>query len=111
MRENKNISLRLTAEEYYAFDTICREKGYSKTGKIREFIRALIKEELESALISDREWKSVKEGIQEIEKGEYVSFDQLKREIKTVTVGDNKSIKYGKKEHPRSSTKGTKKST
>ncbi len=111
MKGTKNISLRLKAEEYYAFDTICREKGYSKTGKIREFIRRLIKEELDSALISDQEWKSVEDSIQEIERGEYITFEQLKREVQNSTVADNKSIKYGKSKHPRSSDKGAKKST
>jgi hypothetical protein len=43
MRQLKNITLRLPEEEYRAFDTICNEKGYSKTGKNREFIRRLIK--------------------------------------------------------------------
>ncbi len=106
MKGTKNISLRLTAEEYYAFDTICREKGYSKTGKIREFIRRLINEELEGALISDQEWKSVEEGIQEVERGEYITFEQLKREVQNSNLADNKSIKYSKKKHPRSSNKG-----
>lgn len=111
MKETKNISLRLTTEEYYAFDTICRERGYSKTGKIREFIRRLIKDELESALISDQEWKNVEEGIQEIERGEYFTFEQLKREVQKSTVADSKSIKYRKNKHPRSSNKGTRKSS
>jgi len=107
MKETKNISLRLTTEEYYAFDTICREKGYSKTGKIREFIRRLIKDELESALISDQEWKSVEEGIQEIERGECVTFEQLKHEVQNSTVADSKSIEYSKNKHPHASNKGT----
>ncbi len=106
MKETKHISLRLTAEEYYAFDTICQEKGYSKTGKIREFIRRLIKEELESALISDQEWKSVEEGIQEIERGEYITFEQLKRDVESASVADNKNIPYGKKKHPRTAKRG-----
>ena len=111
MKGTKNISLRLTTEEYYAFDTICQEKGYSKTGKIREFIRRLIKEELESAVISDQEWKSVEEGIQEIERGEYTTFERLKQEVQNSSVADNKNSKYSKDKHPRSSSKGSDKST
>lgn len=109
MNGEKNISLRLTAEEYYAFDAICREKGYSKTGKIREFIRKLIKEELDSTILSEQEWKRVEEGIREIEKGEYITFDQLQREIQNRHVADNKNIKYSKGEHPGAPRKGTKK--
>jgi len=41
MRKN-SITLRLPNEEYVAFTAICDEKGYSKTGKIREFIRNVI---------------------------------------------------------------------
>ena len=74
MKEIKNISLRLSSEEYFAFDTICREKGYSKTGKIREFIHNLIKEELESAKTSAEEWEEIENGIKEIERGEYIIF-------------------------------------
>jgi len=40
--------LRLPEEEYAAFDPVCGEKGYSKTGKIRELTWKLVKEELES---------------------------------------------------------------
>ena len=98
MKEIKNISLRLSREEYFAFDTICKEKGYSKTGKIREFIHNLIKEELESAKISAEEWKEIENGIREIERGEYVSLEELKRELKTEKVADNKDLKYSSKE-------------
>jgi hypothetical protein len=111
MRGTKNISLRLTAEEYCAFDMICREKGYSKTGKIREFIRGLIKEELDTALISDQEWKRIEYGIKEIERGEYIPFEQLKQEVQNSSVADNKSIKYGKNKHPLPSDNRTNKNT
>lgn len=103
MKGIKNISLRLSNEEYVAFDTICREKGYSKTGKIREFIRTLIKEELASAQVSAEEWKGIEKGIMEIEKGDYVSFEDLKLELKTGHVADNEDREYRKKDH-----KGTK---
>jgi len=36
MKGIKNISLRLSSEEYFAFDTICKEKDYSKTGKVAD---------------------------------------------------------------------------
>jgi hypothetical protein len=39
MKEIKNLCLRLREEAYTAFDLVCQEKGYSKTGKIRELIR------------------------------------------------------------------------
>ena len=99
MKGIKNISLRLSAEEYFAFDTICKEKGYSKTGKIKEFIHNLIKEELESAKISAEEWKDIENGIREIERGEYVSLEELKRDLKTKKVADNKDFEYSTKKH------------
>lgn len=99
MKETKNISLRLTADEYHAFDTICREKGYSKTGKIREFIRKLIKDELATARVSADEWKKIKQGIQEIEKGNYISFDELKRDVRKTSVADNENSQYRPKKH------------
>jgi len=91
MSEIKNLSLRLSKEEYIAFDSICRERGYSKTGKIREFIRNLIREELESAKVSAKEWAKIQDGIREIEKGEYVSFEELKNELKEKKVGNRKN--------------------
>ncbi len=99
MKGIKNISLRLSTEEYFAFDTICKEKGYSKTGKIREFIHNLIKEELESAKISAEEWKDIENGIREIDRGEYVSLEELKRDLRTKKVADNKDLEYSSKKH------------
>ena len=81
MSEMKNLCLRLPIEEYIAFDAICKEKGYSKTGKIREFIRNLVKKELKSVKLSAEEWAKVEKGIREIERGEYVTFEELKRDI------------------------------
>lgn len=78
MSSTKSITLRLPEEEYIAFDTICNERGYSKTGKIREFIRSLVKEEIESVKISAEEWARIEAGIKEIERGESVSFEELK---------------------------------
>ena len=82
MKEIKNLCLRLPEDEYAAFDLICREKGYSKTGKIRELIRKLVKEELESVKVSAKEWAEIEKGIKEIERGEYVTFEELKRGLK-----------------------------
>jgi hypothetical protein len=82
MKEIKNLCLRLPEDEYTAFDLVCREKGYSKTGKIRELIRKLVKEELESVKVSAREWSEIAKGINEIERGEYVTFEELKRGLK-----------------------------
>ena len=110
MKETKNISLRLTADEYHAFDTICREKGYSKTGKIREFIRKLIKEELETARVSSNEWKKIKQGIQEIEKGNFISFDELKSDVRKTSVADNKSSQYSPKKHKPTQSRSPRKS-
>lgn len=84
----KSITLRLPEEEYIAFDSICNEKGYSKTGKIREFIRSLVKEEIESVKISAEEWARVEAGIKEIERGESVSFEELKSAFKKKKLGN-----------------------
>ncbi|MFQ6084455.1 MAG: hypothetical protein ACE5WD_14015 [Candidatus Aminicenantia bacterium] len=89
----KNITLRLPEEEYTAFDAICRERGYSKTGKIREFIRSLIKEELESVKVSAEEWAKIEAGIKEIERGEYVTFKELKRGLEAKKMAHNKNSK------------------
>lgn len=77
----KTITLRLPEREYTAFDAVCNERGYSKTGKIREFIRSLVKEEIESVKISAEEWVKVETGIKEIERGESISFEELKRDF------------------------------
>ena len=88
MSELKSITLRLPDEEYKAFDAICSEKGYSKTGKIREFIRRMIKEEIESVKISAEEWERVKAGIKEIERGKFATFEDLKREFEKRKMGN-----------------------
>ena len=59
----KSITLRLPEDEYRAFTTICHEKGYSKTGKIREFIRNLVRTEMSEAESSAGEWQRVREGM------------------------------------------------
>jgi len=78
----KTITLRLPEEEFSAFDFICRTKGYSKTGKLREYIRDTIKNEMQTAKFSAAEWMKVKEGIEEIERGEYASFEQIKKDFR-----------------------------
>ena len=93
MKETRTLSLRLPIEEYIAFDTVCREKGYSKTGKIREFIRNMVKEEIESVTISANEWTEIEKGIREIQIGEYVTFEELTRDLKRQKVADSKNRK------------------
>ena len=88
MSELKSITLRLPDEEYKAFDAICSEKGYSKTGKIREFIRRMIKEEIESVKVSAEEWKKVKTGIKEIEREKFATFEDLKRDFEKRKMGN-----------------------
>lgn len=88
MNLGKTITLRLPEEEYTAFDAVCNEKGYSKTGKIREFIRNLVKEEIKSVKISAEEWARVENGIKEIERGESVSFEELKRAFAEKKLGN-----------------------
>jgi predicted transcriptional regulator len=74
----KSITFRLPVEEYAAFTAICDEKGYSKTGKIREFIRTMVKAEIDEVELSAAEWAKVREGIREIEHGQYATFEELK---------------------------------
>jgi len=64
---------------------VCREKGYSKTGKIRELIRKLVKEKLESVKVSAKEWSEIEKGIKEIERGDYGTFEGLKRDLEKKT--------------------------
>ena len=77
----KSITLRLPLEEYMAFTTICNEKGYSKTGKIREFIRTMVKAEIGEVELSAREWTKIQAGIRELEAGRYSTFGEMKREL------------------------------
>jgi len=57
----KSITLRLPEDEYKAFTTVCNEKGYSKTGKIREFIRNLVTTEMSDVKASAGEWERIRE--------------------------------------------------
>jgi len=77
----KSITLRLPEDEYVAFTTVCHEKGYSKTGKIREFIRSMVKQEIGEVELSAEEWKKVCEGISEVEEGRYATFEEMKRDL------------------------------
>lgn len=87
----KSITLRLPKEEYDAFGAICEERGYSRTGKIREFIRNLVKDELERVTISRKDWKKISSAIKEIDRGEFVSFEELKRGYASKAVASKSS--------------------
>jgi hypothetical protein len=89
----KSFPLRLPHDEYAAFDAICNERGYGKTGKIRGFIRNMVKEELKPATLSAQEWKGIAGAIREIERGAYVPFEELKRGISKRTLAHNKSCR------------------
>ena len=91
MSENKNLCLRLSYKEYAAFDSICREKGFSKTGKIRELIRNLIKKELPSVKASAAEWAKIEAGIKEIQRGEFLILDELKQNLREKEVDRQKN--------------------
>ena len=77
----KSITLRLPEEEYVAFTKVCSEKGYSKTGKIREFIRNMVKAEIGEVELSAEEWKKVRRGLREIELGRYATLEEMKRDL------------------------------
>jgi hypothetical protein len=89
----KSITLRLPKDEYEAFSAICMERGYSKTGKIREFIRTMVKNELGSVSLSVGEWKKISSAIKEIERGEYVFLEDLKRDFAEKKLAHNKGRK------------------
>jgi predicted transcriptional regulator len=99
MSEIKNLCLRLSHQEYVAFDTICKEKGFSKTGKIREFIRKFIKEELPSVKASTAEWAKIEAGIKEIERGEYLTFEELERKLRDKKMGNHKDLKNSRSKY------------
>jgi predicted DNA-binding protein len=94
---SKSITLRLPKDEYDAFGAICEERGYSKTGKIREFIRSLVNDELERVMISKESWNKVVSAMGEIKRGEYVSFEELKRGYAAKIVDGGKSCKQRQK--------------
>jgi hypothetical protein len=74
----KSITLRLPEEEYVAFTTVCNEKGYSQTGKIREFIRNMVKTE-----------------IGEVERGQYATFEEMKRDLARRQLAHNQNRERG----------------
>jgi len=106
MSEIKNLCLRLSYEEYVAFDSICKEKGFSKTGKIRELIRNLVKEELPSVKASTGEWAKIEAAIKEIQRGEFLTFDELKQNLLEKEVDRQKNRKDSRRKYrgPRSKT-------
>lgn len=77
----KSITLRLPEEEYVAFTAVCDERGYSKTGKIREFIRNMVKAEIDEVELSAREWEKIRAGIRDIEQGRYATLEEMKRDL------------------------------
>jgi hypothetical protein len=89
----KSITFRLSKEEYEAFTEICNERGYSMTGKIREFIRNMVKEELGSVRVSAKEWKRVESGINDIRAGKSISFEELKRGFAEQELADKECRK------------------
>lgn len=84
----KSITLRLPEEEYVAFTVVCNEKGYSKTGKIREFIREMVKREIGEVELKAGEWKKLRAGIKEIEEGRFSSLEEVKRDLARRKLAD-----------------------
>jgi len=84
----KSITLRLPEEEYVAFTVVCNEKGYSKTGKIREFIREMVKKEIGEVELKADEWKKLRAGIKEIEEGRFSSLKEIKRDLARRKLAD-----------------------
>lgn len=95
----KSITFRLPEEEYVAFTTICNEKGYSKTGKIREFIRNMVKEEIGEVELSAAEWKKIREGIREIERSEFATLEEMKRELARRKLAHKQNRESGTANH------------
>lgn len=88
----KSLTLRLPEVEYAAFTKICDEKGYSKTGKIREFIRNMVKAEMREVELSAAEWEELKEGIREVENGEFTTLEDMKRDLVRKKMAYNQNI-------------------
>ena len=86
----KTITLRLPEEEYVAFTVVCNGKGYSKTGKIREFIREMVKREIGEVELKAGEWKKLRAGIKEIEEGRFSSLEEIKRDLARRKLADKK---------------------
>jgi predicted transcriptional regulator len=84
----KSVTLRLPEDEYVAFTVVCHEKGYSKTGKIREFIREMVKREIGEVELKAGEWKKLRAGIKEIEEGRFSSLEEIKRDLARRKLAD-----------------------
>jgi predicted transcriptional regulator len=95
----KSITLRLPEEEYMAFTAICDEKGYSKSGKIREFIRNMVKAEIGEVELSAAEWEKVQKGIREIERGEFATFGEMKRDLARRRLANKQNREQGEAGH------------
>lgn len=77
----KSITFRLPEVEYVAFTAVCNERGYSKTGKIREFIRSMVKAEMDEVELSAREWEGIRAGVRDIDQGRYATLQEMKRDL------------------------------
>ena len=91
----KSITLRLPEVEYTAFTKICDEKGYSKTGKIREFIRSMVKTEMREVELSAAEWEALQEGIRDIEEGRFTTLEEMKRDLAQKKLVHKRNLEQG----------------
>ena len=57
----------------------------------------MVKAELESVKLSQGEWRAVAAGIREIADGDYISFEELKREFAQKSLESKKGSKKRKK--------------
>ncbi len=78
-----------------AFTTVCHERGYSKTGKIREFIRNMVKAEIGEAELSAKEWKGIQAGMREIDSGRYATLKEMKRDLARRRMADKQDRQSG----------------
>jgi hypothetical protein len=107
----KSITLRLPEVEYAAFTRICDEKGYSKTGKIREFIRNMVKCEMREVELSAAEWDAVRNGIREIESGQFATLDELKIDLSRKKMAHKQNRTQSTAGHGLSGPRNTRKNT
>src|SRR4030043_260967 len=95
----KSITLRLPEEEYIAFTAVCNEKGYSKSGKIREYIRNMVKGEISGVELSAAEWERVQKGMREIERGQFATYEEMKHGLARRRVANKQNREQGKAGH------------
>ncbi len=80
-----------------AFTVVCNEKGYSKTGKIREFIREMVKAEIGEVELTAEEWTRIRAGIKEISEGRFASLVEVRREFARRKLAHNKGREQRKR--------------